>query len=112
MTQFVERSRTVHVAIGNSDNRLSQSEWAAFVGAVDIQVRRLGDPIYGFWVSPSTSEYQNAAWAFQLEPHLFDAMRSELVRIGGEFNQDSIAWNESETELIRPDGSSSPLFPM
>lgn len=104
-------STTVHVAIGNSDNRLTQYRWAEFVGAVDLEVRRLGDPIYGFWVSPSSSQYQNAAWAFQLDPRLYPEMRAVLATLAGEFDQESIAWNESETEFIRPDGTSEPLLP-
>lgn len=105
------RSVTVHVAIGNSDDRLTQATWAAFVDSTDELVRRFGDPIYGFWVAPAASPYQNAAWAFQLDPALRPDMKFELAQLAGRFHQESVAWNESETEFIRPDGSTEPLLP-
>ena len=113
MRGLPDRPPTTHVAIGNTDDRLSQLRWHEFVGAVDTAVRRHGEPIYGFWVSPSAEPYQNAAWAFQ--PRTVadrDALRAELARVAGDFDQDSVAWNESETELLRPSGETEPLFPL
>ncbi len=105
--------KTIQIAIGNSDDRLTQREWHEFVGAVDLLVRRLGDPIHGSWTSPSRDPYQNAAWALSVPSDAArDELRVELARIAGVFRQDSVAWNESHTEFLRPDGGTEPLFPL
>lgn len=106
-------TRTVHVAIGNSDDRLSQFEWHEFVGAVDTAVRLHALSVYGFWVSPSSSPYQNASWAVQLpNEEARDALRTQLAAAASRFRQESVAWNESRTEFLRPDGGTDPLFPI
>lgn len=92
---------TVHVAIGNSDDRLTQQEWAQYYAQVDSTVRAYADTVYGAWVSPSTSPYQNACWAFEPEPD-FDAVlfKRSLWRTAKKWDQWGIAVNESVTEFV------------
>lgn len=110
MTQFLPNQRMVHIAIGNSDDRLSQRRWAEFVDSVDHLVSDLSEAVHGSWVSGSTSPYQNAAWSVIVSPPARDELRARLVRIAGEFDQESVAWNDANTEFLRPDGGSDPLF--
>jgi hypothetical protein len=93
---------TVHVSIGNTDNKLTQQEWSEFYAAVDEVVRYRAAVVHGAWVSPSTAPYQNAAWAIEPRPTMLvrNAFRRSLAALATEFGQDSIAWTEGETEFI------------
>lgn len=48
----------VHIAIGNSDDKLTQQEWAKFYHFTDIDVRKYADHVHGAWVSPATVPWQ------------------------------------------------------
>lgn len=106
-------SPTVHVAIGNSDDGLTQAEWSAFHNRTDEVIRRevarFGGTVHGAWSSVSTAPFQNAAWAFSAEPayggpgvSMWDHLRWCLGRVAVQYRQDSIAWNESVTEFLTP----------
>lgn len=97
-------SQTHHLAIGNTDDKLSQAEWHDFHAETDHMVRSYAIAVHGHWVSPSTDPYQNACWAFDLhadeDPVLF---RRRLSRLAAKWEQDSIALNSSQTEFVKPD---------
>lgn len=98
---------TIHVAIGNTDNRLTQQQWSGYYGAVDTTIRErvshYNETIYGAWVSPSIAPYQNACWAFSLptgDHEAREAMRARLRMLAAAFRQDSIAWSEAEVDFL------------
>lgn len=95
---------TVHIAIGNSDDRLTQKRWADFVNEVDAAVRFWADPVHGAWFSLPNARWQNACWAFDMGPHSAyrDRLRERLAILAKHYSQDSIAWNESKTEFLKP----------
>ncbi len=95
---------TVYVTIGNSDDKLSQAEWASFYAAVDGVIRRAAYRVHGAWVSPSTDPWQNACWCAEVFPgpvgNVSDApmwLRSQLANLAGAYGQDSVAWAEAPT---------------
>ena len=98
---------TIYVAIGNSDNRLTQQQWSGYHDAVDTSIRErvshYNETIYGAWVSPSAAPFQNACWAFSLPPEnrvAREALRDRLRILAAAFRQDSIAWSEAEVEFL------------
>lgn len=91
---------TVLVAIGNSDDKLTQREWAHFRACVDSMVRAYARHVHGAWVSPSADPYQNAAWSFQPLAGERDTLREGLGALAAQFRQDSIAWTEGRTEFV------------
>lgn len=94
---------TVHIAIGNSDNRLTQQQWGAYWSEVDKIVRVCALRVHGAWLSASVSPYQNACWGFEVfdtGPCGRSAVQGRLREVAGRFWQESIAWNESETVLL------------
>lgn len=95
---------TVHIAIGNSDNRLTQQQWGAYWYEVDRLVQFTAPRIHGAWLSASASPYQNACWGFELAGRDTERLRSRmqglLREIAGRYGQDSIAWNESDTVFL------------
>lgn len=94
-------SKTVYVSIGNSDDKLTQSEWAEFVAEMDQAIFEGAERIHGVWFSRPDANWQNACWCF--EP--IDELRETLLKARfstfcDDFQQESIAWAEAETEFI------------
>ena len=101
-------SRSIYVTIGNSDDRLTQAEYAEFHHRVDLLIRGAvedrGGTIYGAWVSPSTEPFQNACWCFG-PPQDWGAPDETALRVGLRvlalhYRQHSIAWAEAEPEFL------------
>jgi len=101
-----------YVTIGNSDDKLSQSQWHAFCRAVDqvfdLAARYEGSTIHGRWYSLPNEAWQNACWCIEFAPDMPEIIaqyRAELARLAGVFGQDSIAWAEATTEFLTPNGA-------
>lgn len=101
-------STSVFVSIGNSDDALTQLRWSQYVVEVDNALRKgLADDelhIHGFWLSESSSQYQNAGWALELKNAIDHPITGELMdrlsAIRREFNQTSLVWAVADTEFI------------
>lgn len=93
----------VYIAIGNSDDKLRQQEWAAFVRKVRRAITFTDITIHGQWFSPPDSVYQNACFCieFSEDAAFVDDVKENLRKIAAEYKQDSIAWTEAPfTELL------------
>jgi hypothetical protein len=93
---------TVYVSIGNSDDKLTQSQWATFRSAVNTLVHMFANQMHGEWASISHAAWQNACWAFDIDPANARVMKRELSQIAATFKQDSIAWAEATTTFLEP----------
>jgi len=102
---------SVYVTIGNSDDRLSQAEWASYRRDVDLLIRGAvedaGGTIYGAWVSPSAEPFQNACWCFSPPDPVHawyerdrDLLRDSLAHLAEVYRQFSIAWAEAEPDFL------------
>lgn len=90
--------KTVYVSIGNSDDKLTQDEWAAFLIEVERAVRRWGGWIHGVWYSAPVSSWQNACFCFEIHNEWAEERQvQELRGIARKYRQDSIAWAEVGT---------------
>lgn len=95
---------TIHVAIGNSDDRLPQREWSQYWEEVESWVDSVAITKYGAWLSAPMSRYQNACWAFDLHHFVDPEMaRSRLSVIAKQYGQESVSWNESVTRFVAPE---------
>lgn len=106
----------VYVSIGNSDDKLTQAEWAHFYTSVrhllanDLQPREAegwgslafsAPTIHGRWQSVPSDPWQNACWCVEIEDHDAPAIQHELKLLAAKFRQDSIAWAEvCDTEFL------------
>lgn len=96
---------TIYVTIGNSDNKLTQVEWADFWDAVDSSIRYHAHQIHGAFLSLPNSMYQNACWSFESLPGTEGiegrlALWNELRDHAKEYRQDAIAWVEGDGLMI------------
>jgi len=91
--------KTIALQIGNSDNKLTQVEWANFV--IDIANLLEGDPTtqIHFFGGPTTWEcWQNVAWIFVTGNPM--ELCQEVKRIRTKYKQDSAAWTEGSTAFV------------
>lgn len=99
----------VTFAIGNSDDKLPQAAWSAFVGDVHSAVDQVvigGGRIQFAGYSAPGAPWQNALWAVELpdwEPGVREALRTQLAELARTYRQDSIAWWETDrAEFLAP----------
>lgn len=92
---------TVHIAIGNTDNRLTQQEWAKFWEETDLAVNAAAKVVHGTYLSSPVAPWQNAAWTFEpFQEAATPAIRASLRDVAKKFRQDSIAWLEGTTDFL------------
>jgi hypothetical protein len=90
----------VYVSIGNSDDKLTQIEWSAYVVEMTVRVAAIGR-IHGSWASNPVSAFQNACWCIEFDNAADIAEAREVAtEIRQKYRQDSIAWAVAETEFI------------
>lgn len=92
------------ISIGNSDDKLTQHEWAMFIDRVRALVKWDALQIHGEWFSAPDSPWQNANWCVEITAaewgNVRALLRQDLREIAGAFGQDSIAWTEGEVEFL------------
>ena len=92
---------TVYISIGNSDDKLSQVQWSAFVAAVRDQARHHAWEIHGEWYAAPDADFQNACFCIAVSDDEAGRLRECLVQVREHYGQDSIAWAAAqETEFI------------
>jgi hypothetical protein len=93
---------TVYISIGNSDDGLSQVEWAAYVKDVDAAVKMYSASRHGKWMSLPHSPWQNACWCVEVSEGATLFLRGALATLAAAYRQESIAWAVAETEFLKP----------
>lgn len=90
----------VYISIGNSDDKLTQAEWAAYVAEMLGGVVSLGHT-HGAWYSLPHTPYQNACWCveFAAGRQVLEAQES-AIEIRKKYRQDSVAWAEAEVTVF------------
>jgi hypothetical protein len=89
-----------YISIGNSDDKLVQTEWAQYCYQVHRVVSNSG-PMYGEWYSPSNSSYQNACFCVEIpNDDAVERLRVSLSILCRSFGQDSIAFASAKAEFI------------
>lgn len=88
---------SIYVTIGNSDDKLAQKQWAAFLLRTHLVLDRFASTMHGSWYSGPGAEWQNACWCIELADNVDRVFRlkDELRLLAREFGQDSIAWAEA-----------------
>lgn len=105
-------SRICYVTIGNSDDKLTQQQWASFCYDLRSLVEDWTQQVHGNWVSAADSCWQNACMCFVVAAPSADQLqtveilvRSDLRALAAQYGQDSIALvtvPAEEVQLITP----------
>jgi hypothetical protein len=96
----LETVKTIVVQIGNSDNKLSQTEWAEFVRQVEAMIREHAKAIHFFGGTENWAARQRVCWVFDCEDLQSVNLKKQLTKIREEFRQDAAAFTQGETEFI------------
>lgn len=94
-----------YISIGNSDDKLTQAEWAEFqreTASILHGVELMSDGrIHGTWVSLPTDPWQNACWCIDLRTYDPDLLKKRLQILAAKYRQNCIAWAEvNATEFL------------
>lgn len=94
---------TLSILIGNSDDKLKQSEWSEFIQSVQQVVAHLDLTVHFHGFSHPEAPWQNACWVVETEgPSNVLALKGHLRMVAWAYHQDSIALVHGETEFIQP----------
>jgi hypothetical protein len=101
----------VHISVGNSDDKLPQGMWSAFLvqvrEALQASIDHSGDGAGGAWVgawySESGAPWQNACWCVEYYDEVAAAIaQARLIRLATTYGQDAIAWTYGVTVMLPP----------
>lgn len=84
--QQPEHPLQMAISIGNSDDRLTQVEWAKYVADVDIAVRTFAIKTHFFGAPPNNMPWQNILWLVDIDDPT--TLIEEVTRIRKEYRQD------------------------
>jgi hypothetical protein len=89
---------TVVIQIGNSDDKLTQLEWAKFVNDIRYLVGNHANEIHFFGGSSNWENWQNACWIFTSDvvPELLENIKS----IRQNYKQESVAVTIGNTQFV------------
>jgi hypothetical protein len=94
-------SVTVYVSIGNSDDKLTQAEWAQYVNEVRGKIHGWAKAVHGAWFSAPDSPWQNACWCAEFPDETYARdVRDAITEVRKAYRQDSVAWAVAETEFV------------
>lgn len=91
----------VYLSIGNSDDKLSQLEWAKFITRIRADIVNHASQLHGAWFSAPDSTWQNACWCLEFASEAdMKRAREAAITIRRQYRQDSVAWAVAEPEFI------------
>lgn len=91
---------TITIGIGNSDDKLSQTNWSWYIQDVDLTVGKYAEAVRFFGMSQGDESWQNACWVINIRESQAQQLKGELSTIARKYKQDALAWTEGVTELI------------
>lgn len=91
---------TVTIQIGNSDNKLSQKEWALFCTKTYKAITFWNEEWFFSAPSVGWADWQNACFVFSIPTGNIRMLRWEIEKIREGFRQDSATWTQGTTEFI------------
>jgi hypothetical protein len=91
--------KTVTIQIGNSDDKLTQTEWAAYVLMMRTNILQHCTAVHFFGAPANWERWQNVAWVVVCEDAKLAALKAAVTDARSTFNQDSAAWTEGETQF-------------
>lgn len=103
---MVQADEVVYIGIGNSDDKLTQTQWASYIDRVHLTCLTAGEMVQETFSKPDVP-WQNACFCVRVKPARQLWLERKLEVIAGQFRQDSISWAPAVTTLLRPKVESS-----
>jgi hypothetical protein len=94
---------TLTIQLGNSDDKLTQAEWADFVKKVEGYIRSTDYcQIHFSGSSAGNAPWQNYCLVAEVPVGAINDLSYLVAKMAGRYRQESIAFTVGETEFIRP----------
>lgn len=90
----------ISIQAGNSDNKLSQQEWARFVASLNMLIESFQTARHFFGGSITWAEWQNVCWVVEVETEELDDLKRKLTCCRATFQQDSVCVLAGVAEFI------------
>lgn len=99
---FFERDdmKTVVINIGNSDNKLTQSEWSSYIDHMNQVTNEFTDRTHFCGGSSFDVPWQNACWVCEIRQDQTQSLMEAIRCCRQKWKQDSAAVTIGTTELI------------
>ncbi|MEJ7593680.1 MAG: hypothetical protein WKF77_19245 [Planctomycetaceae bacterium] len=91
---------TVTIQISNSDNKLTQGEWAQFITEMRRTIQENCDKVLFIGGSDTFAPWQNARWVVAVSDENLMQLRSMIVGVRKACHQDAVALTCGTTELV------------
>ena len=92
--------KTVVASIGNSDDKLTQKEWAEYVRVMDSHIQLLCAKVHFFGGSANWMPWQNVTWWLEIEEADIEHLEKALKHTRTYYKQESVALLIGETKFI------------
>lgn len=92
--------QTITVQLGNSDDKLTQVQWAHCVAEAREQIDAHVKQVHFFGFSEPAATWQNAACVAEIPEENIKSLKNALRNVANAWGQDCIAWTEGETEML------------
>ena len=92
--------KTITIQIGNTDDKLTQAEWAAFVLMMKTMILGHCQQVHFFGGSNNWERWQNVAWVVMCASEKLEALKAAVADARNVFGQESAAWTVGDTEFI------------
>lgn len=92
--------KTISILIGNSDDKLSQKQWAEFVGNIEYWVKKFCSNIHFSGGSANNLPWQNYCIVFEVEKDKEIWIKENIIELKQKYNQNSIAWIDGQTIFL------------
>jgi len=90
----------ISVQAGNSDNKLTQQEWAALVATLNQAIEEYQKARHFFGGSITWAEWQNVCWVVETEEEDLPLLKRRLARIRAVYSQDSVCVLAGVAEFV------------
>lgn len=91
---------TAVIQIGNSDNKLTQGEWANFAASMRLAVSENVHRIHFSGGSDWDAPWQNACWVCEVMDEQIDGLTKAVALCRRNYKQDSAAITWGDTALV------------
>lgn len=90
----------VSIQAGNSDNKLTQKQWAELVVFLNAAIVKHQAARHFFGGSITWAEWQNVCWVIEIDEEYLEPLKHELRSVRSAYQQDSVCVLAGEAEFV------------
>lgn len=98
---MTDKLTTVTIQIGNSDDKLSQSQWSHLCQSAKQQIEAHAFRVHFCGGSEPDAPWQNMCWVIEIQPMNVRSLQDVLRNTANSYGQESIAWTGGETIMLQ-----------